>query len=66
MKTEKVELTELIANEGKLIARKEDGAIMGERLYLGIQDKKSNYIEVDKPAENENSESAVSGEEIKE
>ena len=65
MKTEKVELTELIANEGKLIARKEDGAIMGERLYLGIQDKKSNYIEVDKPAENESLESAVSGEEIK-
>ena len=49
MRTEKVELTELIANEGKLIARKEDGLIMGEKIYLGIHDKKSNYKEVDKP-----------------
>ena len=49
MKTEKVELTELIANEGKLIARKEDDVIMGERVYLGINDKKANYKEVDKP-----------------
>ena len=63
MKTEKVELTELIANEGKLIARKDNGAIMGERIYLGIQDKKSNYIEVDKPADNEDSESTADNEE---
>lgn len=40
----------LFAGEGKAIARK-DGTVLGEQLWLGINDNESNYMEVDAPVE---------------
>lgn len=43
-----------IAEEGKTIIRKEDGADMGEGIILGIEDSIDNYEEADKVEEANN------------
>ena len=40
-----------IAEEGKTIIRKEDGADMGEGIILGVEDSIDNYEEVEKGKE---------------
>ena len=41
----------IIADEGKIFARKHSGEIVARELWLGINDSADNYIEVDEPEE---------------
>lgn len=42
-------IVKLIAPQGKVFARKEDGEVLGGVLWLGNGDSADNYVEVDKP-----------------
>lgn len=53
MITETFNIVKLIADEGKIFARKDDGTVLGYTLHLGKNDNPDNYIEVDKPIEEE-------------
>jgi hypothetical protein len=44
-----MEENNIIASEGKTFARKDDGTVLGTRLWLGKNDSAENYIEVDIP-----------------
>lgn len=59
----------LKANEGKVFAYKdEDGneIILGEELFLGVDDDGSRYYEVDKPADTEPEPAEAEPTEVKE
>lgn len=51
MKVESFNMVKLVADEGKVFARKDDGTILDSILHLGINDSPDNYIEVDRPEE---------------
>lgn len=40
-----------IADEGKVFISKIDGAILTERLILGVKDSIDNYEQIDKPSD---------------
>ena len=39
----------IIADNGKIFARKDSGEIVARELWLGINDSVDNYVEVDEP-----------------
>lgn len=51
-----IEGNKLTAEEGKIIARKEDNEIVGKVLYLGNVDSIDNYVEIDEPIKEEENE----------
>jgi hypothetical protein len=55
MKTEvnEHETTVITADDGMMIMRKEDGAIVGKIAYLGNIDSPENYTEIDEPEKEE-------------
>jgi hypothetical protein len=47
----KIQMYHIQAEPGKIFARKSDNEPLGTDLWLGIEDRAENYIEIDPPAE---------------